>query len=159
MKYTNMKTQSDWDEFYLKTATLIAQQSYAQDRKVGSLIVKDDNIIAFSYNGTLPGQDNCTTDASGRTLSKVLHAETQAIAKVAKSTQSTDGATMYSTLSPCIECAKLIAQVGIVRLVYRDAYKYTEGIDFLKKAKVLVNETNDPNRFATPEWLAKSGLL
>jgi len=154
-----MKTQSDWDEFYLKTAELIANQSYARDRKVGALIVKDNNIIAFSYNGTLPGQDNCTVDASGRTLSKVLHAETQAIAKVARSTQSTEGATLYSTLSPCIECAKLIAQVSITRLVYRDTYKYIEGVDFLKKAGVLVNEVHDHSKFATPEWLAKSGLL
>ena len=143
----------------MRMADLISQQSYAQDRKVGALIVKDGNIISFSYNGTLPGQHNCTVDASGRTLDRVLHAETQAIAKVARSTQSTEGATLYSTLSPCIECAKLIAQVGISRLVYRDTYKYTEGIDFLKKADVLVNEPHDHSRLMSPEWLQKTGLL
>jgi len=154
-----MKTQADWDTFYMRMADLISQQSYAQDRKVGALIVKDGNIISFSYNGTLPGQHNCTVDASGRTLDKVLHAETQAIAKVARSNQSTEGATLYNTLSPCIECAKLIAQVGIHRLVYRDTYKYTEGIDFLKKANILVNEPNTHNRLAEPEWLRKTGLF
>jgi len=153
------KTEEDWDDFYLRMVDLISQQSYAQDRKVGALIVKDGNIISFSYNGTLPGQHNCTTDASGRTLSKVLHAETQAIAKVARSTNSTEGATLYSTLSPCIDCAKLIAQVGITRLVYRDRYKYTEGIDFLKTANVAVNENQNHSSLADAEWLRKTGLL
>jgi len=92
-------------------------------------------------------------------MDKVLHAETQAIAKVARSTQSTEGATLYSTLSPCIECAKLIAQVGISRLIYRDTYKYTEGIDFLKKAGILVNEKDNHVRNISPEWLSKTGLL
>jgi len=154
-----MKTQSDWDDFYMKMTDLTSQQSYAQDRKVGAIIVKDGNIISFSYNGTLPGEHNCTVDASGRTMAKVLHAETQAIAKVARSTQNTEGATLYSTLSPCIECAKLIAQVGIKRLVYRDTYKYTEGIDFLKKAGILVNEEENHTKLASPEWLNKTGLL
>jgi len=154
-----MKTQHDWDEFYLQTAELISQQSYADDRKVGAIIVKDSNIIAFSYNGTLPGEPNCTRDASGRTLSTVLHAETQAIAKVAKSTQSTDGATMYCTLSPCIDCAKLIVQVGIIRLVYGQTYKYTEGIDFLKKAGVFVNEFTNHNLLFSKTDLEHTGLL
>ena len=154
-----MKTQADWDTFYIRMADLISQQSYAQDRKVGALIVKNGNIISFSYNGTLPGQQNCTVNASGRTLDSVLHAETQAIAKVARSTQSTEGATLYSTLSPCIECAKLIAQTGIYRVVYRDVYKYTEGIDFLKKADVLVNEPDNHNRLISPETLRSTGLL
>jgi len=143
----------------MRVTDLISQQSYAQDRKVGALIVKEGNIISFSYNGTLSGQHNCTVDASGRTMDKVLHAETQAIAKVARSTQSTEGATLYSTLSPCIECAKLIAQVGISRLIYRDTYKYTEGIDFLKKAGILVNEKDNHVRNISPEWLSKTGLL
>jgi len=154
-----MKTQSDWDEFYLKTAHLISQQSYALDRKVGAIIVKDNNIISFSYNGTPPGWSNSTQSESGQTLAVTIHAEHMAIAKVARSTQSTEGATMYCTLSPCIDCAKLICIAGIVRLVYRDTYKYTEGIDFLKKYGVLVNDVPSHNTYADTLWLSKSGLL
>lgn len=154
-----MKTQSDWDNFYLSIAELISQQSYAKDRKVGALVVKDGNIIAFSYNGTLPGGNNATIDMYGKTQATVLHAEMQAIAKVARSTQSAEGATLYSTLSPCIECAKLTAQSGIARVVYRDAYKYPEGVDFLKRAGVLVNETLNHNQYADPEWVANNTRL
>jgi len=151
------KSQKDWDEHYMKVAELTAQMS--QDtRKVGAIIVKENNIISFSYNGTLAGTDNTMRDASGRTLHAVLHAETQAIAKVAKSTQSTVGGTMYTTLSPCIECAKMVAQVGIVRLVYGEQYKYTEGVEFLKKNSVYVNQEISHNLLADPKWLAKTGL-
>jgi dCMP deaminase len=148
-----MKSQSDWDNFYLKTADLIAQQSYAEDRKVGALIVKDDNIIAFSYNGTPRNTDNDTQ------TNTVLHAEAQAIAKVAKSNSSTANSTLYCTLSPCIDCAKLIYSVGISRVVYRDTYKDTSGLDFLIKMGVIVNDLPSTTRLATPEWLAKSGLI
>jgi len=137
---------------------MISKQSYASDKKVGSVIVKDKNIISFSYNGTLPGNNNCTVDESGKTRNEVLHAETQAIAKIARSTQSTEGATMYCTLSPCIECAKLISQVGIRRLVYSDLYKCHAGVLYLKKSGVLVNEPDNHCNLADNDWLAQSGL-
>jgi len=154
-----MKTQQDWDQFYLKIAQLVAQQSYAKDRKVGAVIVKNDNIISFSYNGTPRGWDNETQTIDGHTKSMVLHAEAQAIAKLAKSTLSSDGATLYSTLSPCIDCAKLISEVGIKRLVYVDEYKCPEGINFLKANSVLVNEEYSTTRLASKEWLARTGLI
>jgi len=149
------KKQSDWDQFYLKVAELTSQQSYAQDRKVGAIIVKHGNIIAFSYNGTLQGRENSTCDQYGKTLPTVLHAESQAIAKVARSPNNTEGATLYTTLSPCIECAKLIVQSGISRVVYKEPFKYTEGIDFLEHAGVMVNK----HCLFTDEQLKHTGLL
>lgn len=154
-----MKTQKDWDQFYLKIAQLVAQQSYAKDRKVGAVIVKNDNIISFSYNGTPRGWDNETQTDDGQTKSMVLHAEAQAIAKLARSTLSSDGATLYCTLSPCIDCAKLISEVGIKRLIYIDEYKCTQGIDFLIANNVLVNEEYSTTKLASKEWLARTGLL
>jgi dCMP deaminase len=148
-----MKSQLDWDLFYLKVADLIAQQSYAEDRKVGALIVKDDNIISFSYNGTPPKTNNDTQ------TNIVLHAEAQAIAKVARSNSNTVGSTLYCTLSPCIDCAKLIFSVGIKRVVFRDTYKCMEGVKFLSKVGVGVNQTLPQNNLADPAWLAKSGLI
>jgi len=155
-----MKTQSDWDQFYLSIAQLTAQQSYASDRKVGAIIVKNDNIISFSYNGTLRGTDNDTCDQHGRTFATTLHAELQAIAKVARSAQSAEGSTMYCTTSPCIECAKAIVSAGIARVVYDTTWKYTEGIDFMKKAGILVNEPYSTTRLAPKEWLVNNtGLV
>jgi len=153
-----MKTQKDWDQFYLNIAKLVAQQSYAEDHKVGAVIVKDDNIISFSYNGTPRGWNNETQNSNGQTKSMVLHAETQAIAKVSRSTLSSNGATIYSTLSPCIDCSKLIYQVGIKRLVYIDTYKCTDGLKFLMANDVLVNEEYSTTRLASKEWLARTGL-
>ncbi|WP_396190174.1 deoxycytidylate deaminase [Flavobacterium sp.] len=148
-----MKNQKDWDNFYLNICSLIAQQSYAEDRKVGAIIVKDDNIIAFSYNGTARGTDNDTQS------NPVLHAEAQAIAKVARSNLSTQGSTLYCTLSPCIDCAKLIYACGIVRVVYQSEYKCLKGVQYLKDNFILVNEVFDPNKFADIEWLKQTGLL
>jgi len=148
-----MKTQSDWDIFYLKVADLIAQQSYAEDRKVGALIVKDGNIISFSYNGTPRHTNNDTQN------NIVLHAEAQAIAKVARSNNSTINSTLYCTLSPCIDCAKLIYGVGITRVVYRDDYKCLDGIEFLKRMRVGINNMLPQNSLADPAWLAKTGLI
>ena len=147
-----MKSQRDWDEFYLRIAELTAQQSYAEDRKVGALIVKDDNIISFSYNGTPPKTNNDTQ------TNTVLHAEAQAIAKVARSNSSTIGATLYCTCSPCIDCAKLIFSVGIKRVVYSSEYKCMDGVDFLRKMGVAINHTLPQNSLADPAWLAKTGL-
>ncbi len=148
-----MKNQKDWDNFYLSICSLIAEQSYAEDRKVGAIIVKDDNIISFSYNGTARGTNNDTQS------NPVLHAEAYAISKVARSNQSTEGATLYCTLSPCIDCSKLIYSSGIVRVVYQSEYKCTKGIEFLKQLSVVINDIPNPNRFADVDWLKKTGLL
>jgi len=148
-----LKSQSDWDLFYMRIANLISQQSYAEDRKVGAIIVKDDNIISFSYNGTPRGTNNDTQEH------EVLHAEAQAIAKVSRSNQSTLGATLYSTLSPCIDCAKLIYAVGIHRVVFRDPYKCSRGIDFLNNQGVIINNTQLHEAFINPMMLINTGLL
>jgi dCMP deaminase len=146
------KSIQDWDNFYLSICSLIAQQSYAEDRKVGALIVKDDNIISFSYNGTARGTNNDTQSYP------VLHAEAMAISKVAMSSSSTKGATLYCTLSPCIDCAKLIYACGIKRVVYQSEYKCIEGVRYLTQLNVIVNDVPDPNRFADPMWLKRTGL-
>jgi len=148
-----MKSQLDWDNFYLKVADLVAQQSYAADRKVGALIVKDGNIISFSYNGTPPSTDNDTQ------TNTVLHAEAQAIAKVARSTNSTLNSTLYCTLSPCIDCAKLIYSVGIKRVVYKDNYKNDLGVKFLKSMLININSLPSNVEYADTNWLRKTGLL
>ena len=147
-----MKSLSDWDLFYMRIANLISQQSYAEDRKVGAIIVKDDNIISFSYNGTPRGTNNDTQ------VHEVLHAEAQAIAKVSRSNQSTLGATLYSTLSPCIDCAKLIYAVGIHRVVFRDNYKCSRGVEFLISQGVIINSTQLHEAFIDPMLLINTGL-
>jgi len=149
----NMKNQKDWDNFYLSVCSLIAEQSYAEDRKVGAIIVKNDNIISFSYNGTARGTNNDTQS------NPVLHAEAYAISKVARSNQSTEGATLYCTLSPCIDCSKLIYASGIVRVVYKSEYKCTKGIEYLRNLGLIINDIPDPNRFADIEWLKNTGLI
>lgn len=147
-----MKSQSDWDLFYMRVADLISQQSYAEDRKVGAIIVKGDNIISFSYNGTPRGTDNDTQ------ANEVLHAEAQAIAKVARSNQSSVGSTLYCTLAPCIDCAKLAYAAGISRVVFRDLYKCDRGINFLKEQGVIINNTQINEAFINPMLLINTGL-
>jgi dCMP deaminase len=127
-----------YDKAYLRIASEWGQLSYCQRKKVGAIIVKDRMIISDGYNGTPSGFENCCEDQEGLTKWYVLHAEANAILKVAKSTQSCDNATLYITMSPCKDCSKLIHQSGIVRVVYQNSYKDTEGIDFLKKAGVEV---------------------
>lgn len=131
-----MLKQKRYDIAYLKMAKEWANLSYCKRKKVGALIVKNKMIISDGYNGTPSGFDNCCEDDEGNTKWHVLHAEANAILKVASSTQSCDGATLYITLSPCKECSKLIHQSGIKRLVYSRRYKDTSGLDFLKKASV-----------------------
>ena len=114
--------------------------SYCKRRKVGAIIVKNRMIISDGYNGTPTGFENVCEDEENYTKWYVLHAEANAILKVASSTQSCDGATLYVTLSPCRECSKLIHQSGISRVVYSVAYKDLSGIEFLKKAGVIVNQ-------------------
>ena len=149
-----MKSQLDYDKFYLNVANLVSSLSYAEDKKVGAVIVKDDNIIAFSYNGTARGASNDTQ----KDPEYVLHAEAQAIAKVARSTNSCSGATLYCTLSPCIDCAKLIYSAGIRRLVYQEPYKCNKGLDFLKKAGVAINRPDVQNLLFEAEQLKHTGL-
>jgi len=135
----NKEKQLKYDTSYLKMAREWSQLSYCDRKQVGALIVKDKMIISDGYNGTPSGFENiCETDL-GNTKWYVLHAEANAILKVAKSTQSTDGATLYQTLSPCKDCSKLIHQSGIKRVVFIKKYKDTEGVDFLIKAGVEVS--------------------
>lgn len=129
-----------YDRAYLRMAKEWARLSHCQRKQVGSLIVKDRMIISDGYNGTPTGFENTCEDEEGQTKWYVLHAEANAILKVASSTQSCKGATLYLTLSPCKDCSKLILQAGIQRLVYIDAYKDTTGLDFLEKAGVEVKQ-------------------
>ena len=126
--------QKKYDIAYLKMAKEWAKLSYCQRRQVGALIVKDKMIISDGYNGTPTGFENVCEDEENNTKWYVLHAEANAIMKVASSTQSCEGATLYITLSPCRECSKLIFQSGIKRVVYIVEYKDKTGIDFLKKS-------------------------
>ena len=128
-----------FDHSYLQMAEIWAQNSYCKRRKVGALLVKDRMIISDGYNGTPSGFENvCEED--GVTKPYVLHAEANAITKVAKSGNSSEGATLYVTTSPCLECSKLIIQSGIRRVVYRDEYRLTDGIDLLRRAGVEVEK-------------------
>ena len=122
----------------MQLVNTIAKQSYAPT-KVGALIVKNGNIISFSYNGTPAGWSN-ETKMNGKTLPCVLHAEAQAIVKVARSSESTEGATIYCSLSPCIQCAKLIGESGIKRMVYDKTYKDLSGIAHLQHKGVQIND-------------------
>jgi dCMP deaminase len=127
-----------YDRAYLRIAAEWSRLSYCKRKQVGAIIVKDRMIISDGYNGTPSGFDNCCEDEEGLTNWYVLHAEANAILKVARSTQSCEGATLYITLSPCKECSKLIHQSGIKRVVYNKGYRDDSGIDFLRKAGVEV---------------------
>lgn len=135
MSHINDK-QETLDKRYLKMATIWAENSYCQRRKVGAIIVKNQMIISDGYNGTPSGFENVCEDENGITKPYVLHAEANAITKVARSNNSSDDATLYVTASPCLECAKLIIQAGIKRVVYNELYRICDGIDLLKRAGV-----------------------
>ncbi|QCX52988.1 dCMP deaminase family protein [Elizabethkingia sp. JS20170427COW] len=134
---------SKYDYAYLRMAKEWAKLSYCKRKQVGAIIVNNRQIISDGYNGTPSGFENCCEDENGKTHWYVLHAEANAILKLANSTQSCDGATLYLTLSPCKECSKLILQSGIKRLVYIDSYSDEEGIKFLKEAGVEVIQINN----------------
>lgn len=123
---------------YLRMAAIWAENSYCQRRKVGALVVKEKMIISDGYNGTPSGFENVCEDAHGVTHPYVLHAEANAITKLARSGNNSDQATLYVTASPCIECAKLIIQAGIRRVVYAEQYRLTDGLDLLRRAGVEV---------------------
>jgi dCMP deaminase len=133
---TNQEKQLAVDKRYLKMARIWATNSYCIRRQVGALLVKDKMIISDGYNGTPAGFENKCEDENDVTKSYVLHAEANAITKVAKSNNSSDGSTLYVTTSPCMECSKLIIQAGIKRVVYSEQYRITDGLDLLKRANI-----------------------
>jgi len=135
MSKTNEK-QRALDKRYLRMATIWAENSYCKRRQVGVLIVKDKMIISDGYNGTPSGFENVCEDENGLTKPYVLHAEANAITKIACSNNNSYGATLYVTASPCIECAKLIIQAGIKRVVYSEEYRLMDGIELLERAKI-----------------------
>lgn len=140
---SNNKT-SAFDRRYLRMAAVWAENSYCVRRQVGALIVKDKMIISDGFNGTPSGFENVCENEDGLTKSYVLHAEANAITKVARSGNNSDGATLYVTASPCIECAKLIIQSGIKRVVYGEQYRLTDGLDLLRRAGIELEYIPNP---------------
>ena len=132
------KKQHDLDIRYLRMAAIWSENSYCERRKVGALIVKDKMIISDGFNGTPTGFENVCEDENNISKPYVLHAEANAITKIARSGNNSDGATLYVTDSPCIECAKLIIQAGIKRVLYSREYRLTDGIDLLRRAGIEV---------------------
>ena len=134
------RKQQILDQRYLKMADIWAQNSYCKRRKVGALLVKDKMIISDGYNGTPSGFENECEDENDKTKAYVLHAEANAITKVAKSGNNSLGATLYVTSSPCMECSKLIIQAGIKRVVFTENYRLEDGINLLKRANIDVEQ-------------------
>lgn len=132
------KKQILLDERYMRMARIWAENSYCERRKVGALLVKDKMIISDGYNGTPSGFENKCEDENNISKPYVLHAEANAITKVARSNNSSDGATLYVTASPCIECAKLIIQAGIKRVIYGEKYRIMDGVELLERAGIEV---------------------
>ena len=131
-----------FDDKYIKMAEIWAGNSYCKRRQVGALLVKDRMIISDGYNGTPSGFENTCEDENGVTKPYVLHAEANAITKVAKSGNSSQDATLYVTAAPCIECSKLIIQAGIKRVVYKDEYRLMDGVELLRKAGIEVEKVD-----------------
>ena len=142
-----MMKPTKFDIAYLKMATEWAKLSYCKRKKVGAIIVKDRTIISDGYNGTPSGFDNCCEDENGDTHWYVLHAEANAILKLASSTQSAKGATLYITLSPCKECSKLIVQSGITKVYYINEYKDLEGVRLMKDNGIEVQRVTEEELF------------
>lgn len=142
-KITKEEKQRLLDRRYLDMARIWAQNSYCRRRQVGALLVREKMIISDGYNGTPSGFENDCEDQDNRTKAYVLHAEANAITKVARSGNSSDGATLYVTSSPCIECAKLIIQAGIARVVFSERYRVEDGINLLKRANIEVVQFED----------------
>lgn len=131
-----------FDKRYLEMAAVWAKNSYCKRRQVGAILVKNNMIISDGFNGTPSGFENICEDENGSTKPYVLHAEANAITKVARSNNSSEGSTLYITSSPCVECAKLIIQAGIVRVVFSDNYRISDGIELLKRANIEVVQIN-----------------
>lgn len=139
MPYSNeMESNNTLDKRYLRMARIWSENSYCNRRQVGALVVKDKMIISDGYNGTPSGFENVCEDENGVTKPYVLHAEANAITKIARSGNNSEGATLYVTDSPCIECSKLIIQAGIRRVIYAREYRLTDGIDLLRRAGIDV---------------------
>ena len=141
-KSNSPEKQKLLDQRYLRMARIWAENSYCIRRKVGALVVKDQMIISDGFNGTPSGFENKCEDDNNVTHPYVLHAEANAITKLARSSNNSDGSTLYVTASPCIECAKLIIQAGIRRVVYAEKYRLEDGLDLLRKAGVEVQYLN-----------------
>lgn len=131
-----LEKQELLDKRYLRMARIWAENSYCRRRQVGAILVKNQMIISDGFNGTPSGFENVCEDEGGVTKAYVLHAEANAISKVARSNNSSDESTLYVTASPCVECAKLIIQSGISRVVFNELYRITDGIDLLKRAGI-----------------------
>ncbi|GET30494.1 dCMP deaminase family protein [Prolixibacter sp. SD074] len=138
MDKTNTRKQALLDYRYLRMARIWAENSYCKRRQVGALLVKDKMIISDGYNGTPSGFENNCEDEENKTKPYVLHAEANAITKVAKSNNSSENATLYVTSSPCLECSKLIIQAGISKVVFSDSYRLNDGIELLKRASIEI---------------------
>ena len=139
---SNNKKQIALDQRYLRMARIWAENSYCQRRKVGALVVKDKMIISDGYNGTPSGFENVCEDDNNVTKPYVLHAEANAITKLARSNNNSDGSTLYITDSPCIECAKLIIQAGIKRVVFANKYRLADGLELLQRANIEILHIN-----------------
>ena len=142
-EFMKEKKLHKYDTAYLRIAAEWSKLSYCHRKQVGAIIVRDKMIISDGYNGTPSGFENNCEDEEGLTKWYVLHAEANAISKVARSTQTCENATLYITLSPCKECSKLIHQSGIKRVVYKEAYKDTSGLDFLLKAGIIIEKIDE----------------
>ena len=144
-----MDKQQRYDELYLDIAKRIGEMSHDTEHKVGAVIVKDNNILAFGFNGMPAGMDNECKNPNGSTRKEVIHAEANALCKLAKGTVSSEGATLYSTLSPCIECAKLIMQAGITRVLFSETYTDEAGILLLLNNNIKVKGNKWRNNLDT----------
>jgi len=133
-----MKSQKSWDNFYMSLAKKVSELSYDPKTKVGCVIVENDNILSFSYNGTASGTCNVMRDINGDTLNTVVHAEVGAIAKCARQGKAILGATLYCTRAPCLQCALLMNAAGITRVVYGTEHSSRDGVNFLREMGILV---------------------
>ena len=145
-----MDKNQELDYRYLRMATIWSENSYCERRKVGALIVKDKRIISDGFNGTPTGLENVCEDENNVSKPYVLHAEANAITKIARSGNNSDGATLYVTDSPCIECSKLIIQAGIKRVVYMREYRLTDGVELLRRAGIEVVRYEVPESIDNP---------
>ena len=144
MKHTDRKKQDKYDKAYMRMAMEWAKLSHCNRKQVGALIIKDGMIISDGYNGTPTGYENQCEDEEGITKWYVLHAEANALMKLARSGNHSKGATLYITMSPCKECSKLIHQAGISRIVYNNKYKEAAGLDFLEECGLEITKLDDP---------------
>lgn len=150
-----MPDQSKLDRLFIDIAHRVSMMSYDEDTKVGCVITKDGNILSMGYNGMPSGMENDCKNSTGSTNPEVIHAEANALCKLARSTQSAEGATLYCTLAPCVECAKLILQTGIERVVFSDAYKDESGTLLLLKQKLKIDKVKYASTTTIPDEKGK----